>query len=332
MTKLVSQDEDLLAALKAATGDIGIDLNDAAMSLGLPPDLLANPHQIVPSQLFNCLLEAIANDYHCPDIALKVAENITEPTLGLPTRIMGLSPTLGDGLQKATQYSAFYRDTAHWQHQYGEHLVTLYKTTDPAYLQNFKQRNLLGIALFYRLLIEWSDSNWLPNKVSLTMADPGHNFSQTFEQFFATDIAFNNPLDGIHLPLNCINEKICTADDQVLQGVVAHINNLQHEINQGEDLIGRARLIVNQRLSFATCTLADLALYLAVEPETLTTELQEHGLTFEQLLEQQICEKAHYYLTEMHAPIELILAALMPNNEPRLNELLMSSLDAQPQW
>ena len=34
MTKLVSQDEDLLAALKTATDDIGIDLNDAAMSLG----------------------------------------------------------------------------------------------------------------------------------------------------------------------------------------------------------------------------------------------------------------------------------------------------------
>jgi len=332
MTKFVSQDEDVLNALKTATHRIGIDLPDAAMNLGLPPDLLANPDQFVPSQLFNCLLESIARDYHCRDLALKIAEHLETPALGLPTRMMALSKTFGDALAIATQYSAYYRDTGHWQHQIGEDGVTLFKALNPTANSYFQQRSLLGTAQMYRLLQHWSGNAWQPSAVSFSFSDPGARFTDTFKQFFATELRFDQAFDGIHFPVDCLGLNITTANDQLLYGVLAHIDSLEQEINKGGDLISQARLVINQRLSFASCNLEELAYYLNVSADSLSAELDAQGLSFEQLLEQQIAEKANYYLTEFHAPTELILSALMPDNEPRLSELLMARIEARPQW
>lgn len=331
MTKLVSQDNDLLNAFKLATKNMGVDLNEAAMSLGLPPNLLDNPDQFIASQLFNCLLEAIAKDYHCPHLAIEISQQIANPSLGLPTRVMGLSKTLGDALAISTQYGAFYRDTAHWQHQISEHGVVMFKAKSQ-YQQDFSQRSLLGTAQMHRLLKTWNGPGWQPTKVTLCMAQPNPRATEALQDFFATQLEFDQDCDGFYFPVETINNPVIGADDQLLYGVMAHIDNLQEEISKGAGVIDHARLVINQRLNFAHCSFADLVHYMEVSDDQLTAALAAQGLTFEQLMEQQVTEKAHYYLTELHAPIELILTALMPRNQPRLNELLMASLDTQAQW
>ena len=331
MTKLVSQDNDLLSALKLATKDLGIDLNAAAMTLGLPPNLLENADQFVASQLFNCLLQAIAKDHHCPQLAVHIAQHMTAPSLGLPTRIMGLSKTLGDALAISTQYGAFYRDTAHWQHQIGDQGVVLFKAKSQ-YQKDFSQRSLLGTAQMHLLLKMWNGPNWQAQKVTLCMAEPHPRALEYLQNFFSCKVEFDCECDGFYFPIDSINNPVIGADDQLLYGVLAHIDNLQQEISKGTDVIDQARLVINQRLNFAHCSQQDLAHHLEITSEQLSAELRQSNITFDQLSEQQITEKALYYLTELHAPIELILVAFMPHNQPRLNELLMTSLDNQSQW
>ncbi|GAA4935058.1 AraC family transcriptional regulator ligand-binding domain-containing protein [Halioxenophilus aromaticivorans] len=331
MTKLVSQDQDLLNAVKLATDELGINLGEAAMKAGLPPDLLGNAELFIPSQLFNCVLEAIAQDFRSPDLAVVIARHLASPSLGLPTRIMGLSRNLADALDISTQYGAFYRDTGHWQHQIGQQQLVLFKRNNN-YQKHFQQRNLLGTAQMHCLLGQWLGCEYAPNKISLGISNPHPKAEEALQDFFACELEYEAERDAFYLPEDSLQQAISTSNGELLQGVIAHVHGLQEEITKGSDVVAQTRLVINQRLSFASCTLDDLAFYLKTTPEVLTRALAQHKLSFEEILEQQIAEKAHYYLTDLHAPIELIVEALMSNNPQRLNELLMASLDEQRQW
>ncbi|WP_317930589.1 AraC family transcriptional regulator ligand-binding domain-containing protein [Halioxenophilus sp. WMMB6] len=332
MKPIVSQDADVLNSLRLATKNLGIELEDAVIKMGLPPDLLKTPDQFVPSLLFNSLFEYLAQDYHCHDLALHAANLLQAPQLGLPARVMSLSRNFKEALDKAAQYGAFYRDTGPWQHQVSDGLVTLFKPANPFGSQHFRQRNLFGTAQMYQLICQLSGNLWRPSRVSFSFPDPGARFTYTFHDFFQCDLAFNQAVDAIHFPEGYLEFNITSADAYLLRGVEMHIEALQQEVMTGNDLLARAKLIINQRLSFASCTLEELASYMATTPESLSQHLAEQGLSFDDLLEQQISEKANYYLTEFHAPAELILSALMPNDEPRLNELLVDKLEGKQQW
>ena len=332
MKSPLSQDVDVLNALKSATQTIGFDLQDAVIGLGLPPDLLKSPDQFVPSQLFNCLLESIARDYHCHDIALKVAQNLHSPQLGLPARVMELSPNLRIALDKATQYGAFYRDTCPWQHQVSDSEVAIYKLNTDIGSQHLRQRSVLGTAQMYLLLRKLSGNNWHPHRVSFSSPDPGARFSDTYKDFFNCEIDFDQPINAVHFSEHYLDYSIATSNNTLLQTIEHHIQGLQRELTKDGDLITKAKLIINQRLNFGYCSINELTHDLSTTKELLLDELHSHGLNFESLMEQQISEKANYYLTEFHAPTELILSSLMPQNEPRLNDLLTEKIATQHQW
>lgn len=332
MKPFISQDADLLNAAKQAATNIGFDLQDALIDLGLPPELLNNPDQFVPSQLFNCLLERTAKSYHCKDFALHVARNLQNPSLGLPTRLMALSANLRDALNRAGQYGAFYRDTSHWQHQIGEQKVSFAKTASSFSSEHCPQRNLLGTAQMYLVITQLANYAWRPSLVSFSISDPGARFRDTFDEFFQCPIKFDQSKDGLEFDLEYLDAPIASANPELLRGVEMHIESLQAELNQGGDVLSRARLIINQRLNFGNCTLEALANFLQLSPSQLIESLDQAETNFAQLMEQQIAEKATYYLTQFHAPTELVLQAMMPNDQPHLSDLLMARLDGGHQW
>ena len=332
MKQFISQDADVLHAVNTAADELGIDLQDVAIKLGLPPDLLKHADQFVPSQLFNCLLETIGRDYHCQDFAVKAATHIQTPLLGLPTRVMGLCASFQQAFERAAQYSAFYRDTSYWQHQIGEGQVCFYKAGSSFNSEHYRQRNLLGTSQMFTIISELSGHLWRPNKVSFSFADPGARFRTTFDEFFQCELEFDQSFDGVYFPEGYLEYKISSCNVDLLRGVEMHISSLQEELKQGGDLLAQAKLIINQRLSFGCCSLSDLAHFMSLPEPQLVEELERAGISFSELMDQQIAEKANYYLTEFHAPTELILSALMPGNEPHLNDLLMSKLEKGHQW
>ncbi len=332
MTAICSNDEYILKALQLATQQLGFDVQEAVIGLGLPPDLLNTPEQFVPSQLFNCLLESIARDFHCYDIALVAAQHLRTPQLGLPARVMELSPHLRAALPKATQYGAFYRDTGPWQHHISDGQVALYKNELEFGHELVQQRNLLGTAQMLMLMTQLCGETWRPSKVSLSMPDPGARFSQSFTEFFGCEIDYDQHFDALHFSEAYLDLPIATANTDLLLDIELHIHKLQRDILKEGDFITRVKLVINQRLNFGSCSKLELAKYLGTSIEHLTAELQAAQLDFETLLEQQISEKANYYLTEFHAPTKLILSTLMPNNERRLNQLLSEKINAVHQW
>ena len=322
MKQPLSEDENVLNALIETSKDLGIDLEAAISKLGLSEKLLSSPGQFVASHLFNCLLEAIAKDYHCHDMALRIASKQPEPQLGLPTSLMALSSNFRSGLNKASEYSAFYHDTHYWQHDVCEDHVRLFKASTPYSSQYFHQRNLLGTAHMFTLIGNLSNHLWHPNKLSFSFPDPGAKFSQTFHDFFGCELLFDQDEDSITFPLEYLEYSIASSDPSLLRGMELHIKSLQEELLQDRSFIERARLLMDERLRFAHCGEAELAHYMAVSTEQLRVELRLENVTFNALFEQQICKRAAEYTQKYHAPSKLIAAALMPENKTRLLELM----------
>jgi len=326
MKHILTQDGDILNALEEACNALGIDLKDTMHKLGLSPSLLLAPGKLVPSLLFGCILEAIARDYHCHDLALHVARKLQAPQLGLAARLMSLSTTLRSGLDKAHLYSAFYQDTSHWQHKIDNDQLILFKTSTRSNCEHWRQRNLFGIAQMFMLLKNMSGRLWRPSKISFSSKSLGGRFSDTFQQFFQCELAFEQAYDAIHIPIDALEFSVATCDVNLMRGMETQIKILQQGLQENRDFIGRARLIIDQRLSFAGCSQNELAFYMAVTEDQLNAELAKSNISFELLLEQQIAEKARYYLSEFKAPHKLIVSALMPDNEARLAALLKADI------
>ncbi|GAB2189267.1 hypothetical protein MAH1_08750 [Sessilibacter sp. MAH1] len=332
MKQIVSQDTDVLLSLEAASKDLGFDLLDEVIKLGLPPDLLKNPDVFVPSQLFNCLLEHIANDMHCKHLGLLMAHHLQTPHLGIPTRVMSLCQNFREALLKANEYSAFYRDTGPWQSSTEGNNVSIFKIHDLIDGHHYHQRSLFGTAQMYHLILQLNGSEWQPSSVSFSFANPGGRFYETYQNFFDCAVKFDQPFDGVTFDAKYLDSSIVTADRELLKDIELHIETLNSEILTNGDFISHAKQIISQRLNFATCTLEEVAEFLSLTPCDLSKRLEQSALSFITLLEEQVCEKATFYLTQLNAPVELILSALMPGNEPRLNDLLTRRLAALNQW
>lgn len=332
MKQIVSQDTDILRSLESTSKEIGFNLEDEVIKLGLPPNLLSNPDLFVPSQLFNSLLENIAQNLHCHDLGIRMAKHLNSSHLGLPGRMMLLCETFKQALDKATHYSAFYRDTGPWQYCIDNDNVSIFKTHDYNGEQHYQQRSVFGTAQMYKLITTLSANQWKPTSVSFSHKDPGARFTETYKAFFNCDILFDQTFDGVSFDADHLNDDIISADKELLFNIEQHIEGLNKEVLNDNDFLSHVRQIISQRLNFSNCSLAEIADSLSLTSDDFSERLQQRTMSFKTLLEEQICEKANIYLTQFNAPTELVLSTLMPGNEARLNELLMNKIADQPQW
>ncbi|NKI16238.1 AraC family transcriptional regulator [Spongiibacter sp. KMU-166] len=314
MMPSASEDEIVLHALQEATRSLGIDLEHSLKRLGLSPRLLAPPGRFAASHLLNYLLEDMAQHYHCQDLALHVADKLSAPQLGLPARVLSLSLDLENGLDKAAQFPVFYRDTCYWQHSVMAGQVTLSKPASPFGSQFFRQRNVFGTAQMFMLLRQLTGKLWHADAVSFSFSDPGGNFTQTYRAFFNCELHFNQVVDAIHFSDEFLNYQFAGSDVNMLRMLEARIVTMQRELLRQRDFLDQARLLIDQRLNFSTCTLDELAVYMNRSEGQLSGDFDSSGMTFDALLHQRRVERAKYYATALRAPANVIAAALFPGS------------------
>lgn len=322
MKQFHSDELDVLNALLAACKGLGIESRDTLKQLGLSRALLNAPETFVPSHLFNAVIEEIARGYHCHDLALHIARNLTTPHLGLAARIAAFSLDLRSGLAHASRYALYYQDTSCWQYQIADQRVCLYKQATPFTSQHIPQRNLLGTAQMFMLLGLLTDKLWQPSSVSLSFADPGYRFTETFEAFFQCDLAFEQDKDAIYFAEEYLDYSLGTADLTMLHNLETQVDGLQRALFEDRPPVEQARLIIDQRLRFSDCSADELAMYMGMSSDQLAAIFDDAGTSFAAILEQQTVDRARYCLKRFNPPLTLVTEALMPEDPGRLATLL----------
>ncbi|MAY38206.1 MULTISPECIES: AraC family transcriptional regulator ligand-binding domain-containing protein [Spongiibacter] len=312
MRPFLSDEEDVLNAFLKACNELGIDAKDALKSLDLAPSLLASPEKLVPSHLFNQLLEEVARLYHCHDLALRVAQQLGAPRLGLPGRLMAYSLDLRSGLNKAEHYAVYYQDTGYWQQHTDNGLVTLSKQPSPFASEYNHQRNLLGTAQLFLLLRQITGGFWQASQLSFSFPDPGGKFTDTFRAFFRCELRFSQPSDAIHFAEEYLDTDLSTADPGALKSLENQISAFQAELLGEQAPLGRARLLLDQRLRFASCDFSELAFYMGISKEALRQTFRDAASSFDEFRRERQAERAQYYERVFHAPTALLARAIAP--------------------
>lgn len=325
MKRFLSEEKYLVNAFLRACDQLGVDYKQAFKTLGLSRVLLSSPETFVPSHLFNAVLEAIARDYHCRDLALHIARNLTTPQLGLAARIAAFSLDLRSGLAHASRYALYYHDTGCWQYRIEDQQVCLYKQATPFTSQHIPQRNLLGTAQMFQLLGLLTDKLWQPSSVSLSFSDPGYRFTETFEAFFQCHLVFDQDKDAIHFAEEYLDYSLGTADPTMLHNLETQVDGLQRALFEDRPPVEQARLIIDQRLRFSSCTAEELATCMGMPLDQMTAIFDGVDTSFEEILEQQTVERARYCLNRFSPPLTLVTGALMPDDPARLAALLTTS-------
>lgn len=324
MKRFVSDEKDIANAFLRACAALGIDHKHAFKELGLSRVLLNTPESFIPSHLFNLVLEDIARNYHCRDLALHIADNVTVPHLGLAARIAAFSLDLRSGLHHADNYSLYYQDSGCWQHHLHDGQVCLYKPATPYFSQYYTQRNLLGTAQMFMLLRQLTDNLWQPTSVSLSFSDPGYSFTDTFSAFFQCDLSFDQDKDAIYFAEDYLDYTLSSADLTMQQNLETQIKGLQQSLFEDKDLVNRARMIIDQRLRFSSCSEEEVARLMEMPTEQFHSELSKAGTNFTQLSNERYLERVRFYIKRFNSPTDLTLRAAMPDNPAKLAALMDS--------
>lgn len=324
MKRFLSDEKYLMNAFLRAGDQLGIDYKRVFKALGLSRVLLNSPEAFIPSHLFNRVLETIANDDHCHDIALHIAQNLTTPHLGLAAKVAAFSLDLRSGLAHAQDYNLYYQDTGCWRHHLADQQVCLYKPGTPFCSHYNSQRHLLGTAQIYLLLEQLTGGLWQPSAVSFSFPDPGYRFTDTFESFFACELAFDQDKDAIYFPEDDLDVSLTTADLGMLRSVETQINELQMTLFEDQDILGRARLVLDQRLRFSACTEPELAQLLGLSAAQLHNELSQANTDFSRLYLERCADRATFYIRRFNAPTDLVCQSLSPDNPEQLAQFLVA--------
>lgn len=322
MKRFLSDEKYILNAFLRAADDLGIDHKKALNDLGLSRVLLSSPENFVPSHIFNLVLEEIAASYHCHDLALRVAQHLTSPHLGLAARITAFSLDLRSGLKHADNYSLYYQDTGCWQHNIVDKQVHLYKPASTFSSQYNPQRNLLGTAQMVLLLKKLTNNLWHPSSICLSFSDPSYRFTETFETFFQCEVRFQQGRDEICFVEDILDYSLETADPNMQQSLENQVKALQKSLFEDRDFVECVKMIIDQRLRFSTCTAAELAQFMGMSIAELVDKLDAAGTNFEDLLQQQRLKRAQYYISRFNCPVDLVARAVMPENPATLTALL----------
>ncbi|QQD19160.1 AraC family transcriptional regulator ligand-binding domain-containing protein [Spongiibacter nanhainus] len=322
MKRFLSDEKDIANAFLRACDALGIDHKNALKELGLSRVLLNYPECFVPSHMFNLVIEELARTYHCHDFALHIAQNLTVPHLGLTAKIASFSLDLRSALNHADNYSLYYQDSGCWQHHIADGQVCLYKPTTPYSSHYYPQRNLLGSAQMFMLLGQLTDGLWQPSSISLSFPDPGYRFTDTFSDFFQCELSFQQNRDAIYFSEDYLDYNLSTADLNMQQNLETQIKGLQQSIFEDRDLVDCARMIIDQRLRFSSCSETELAYFMGVSTVELTDNLNAVATSFKPLLQQQQLERARYYTKRFNCPGDLVARAIMPEEPEKLSALL----------
>ena len=300
-------DAEIILGVKEAADELGIDIVSRMKTLGLDPGLLNDPRGYISWGLFNDLLETAANEEQCFYFGLLVAKHQPAIPLSMLGQMMKLCPTIGAAISKGHQYNSIYSHIVYWESLIESGFVRLSRKLYHAQVGVYGQCNTYGVVQVYKLLRALSNNRLQPTSVTFIHAEPDTATVKKYNNYFNIQVQFNQENDSITFPEEYLQLPIATADSRLLELIETHAGALQEKFRLDTDIVTNVRLIIRLKCSESACSLEHVARMLNLHPKTLHRQLKNSGMTFKQLLNEERCNLAQYYLSK--SSIQLIQLA-----------------------
>lgn len=145
-------------------------------------------------------------------------------------------------------------------------------------------------AIYTKRVRMLTDEDWFPSAVHFPFPAPPD--PQQHADFFKTKVQYDSPSGEFVVSLDCWNRELPGSDQQLMKVLDEHARMLLAQRPLPDDFVGKVRQEIVRDLHGGEATRDSIAKRLNVSPRTMQRRLDEHGVTFADLLDEVRAELA----------------------------------------
>jgi len=275
----------------------GADADRLIREHGLPADVESRFEVELPVKAlhrFGEACEAAAGD---PLLGLHVAQQLRRGTYGLVEYIARSSETMREVLAGLGRYLALLNPTVapEFREAAGEATFQYRVRGEP--LAYGRHANEMGIGLIVGQGRALTARSWDPRRVWLSHPPPGEAEVKALRRFFACEVTFNAPGNGLAGDSALLDLRI-TSGDPALRKLLEERAGRELGAAGGGDFLTQARDAVGRALERGPPRMGAVAKAMALSARTLQRRLAEEGTTFQEVVDEVRRELAQKYLQD----------------------------------
>lgn len=276
----------------------GVAADALCAAVGLNPALLEDPDARIPFPTHVAFWREVVTRSGDAYFGLHSGERFQLPMLGVVGYIAANAANFGEALQRIVHYSALVSNASvPWCSldaqvgRIGMHIV------NPVH--HVVERMLTVLVMFGRQL---TGIEWAPLTVHFQHPPPPDQ--SEYRRIFQAPVYFNQPENMAMVARTVLDFPNKRADPELCRYLQRHADNLLVQYARPATFVDQVRHQVLEGLRRQDVNAARLARLLGMSPRTLHRRLQEHGTSYQTLLDAVRCDLAHSYLGERHLAID----------------------------
>lgn len=287
--------------------ELGVQPAVVLRAAGLAPGALDDPDARVSYAEMGHLIQTCVDLTGCDHFGLLLGQRAGTLSLGLVGQLMSHAPTLGTAL----------RDLVDHQHRNARGSVVflldqgadilfgyaIYQSNIEAAVQLYDGAVALAFGII-RKAIGISHLDGLEALLSRAAPDD----IDPYLRYFGVKVAFDSDMTGVLLPRHWMDRPVVGADPGVRAELERRVDLLGADGDQ--DIVTRLRRALSTGLLTGRVGGDELAAQLGTARRTLNRRLEEHGVTFQRILDETRFEFARQLLGNTHLGIAQIAAVL----------------------
>ena len=285
-----------LSGVAEAVLSAGISPDEVYRAAGLARSGITDPQQWLPLHKVADLFEAAATQLKQDSLGLRLGASIDPRDLGLLTYLVLSAATLRTGIQIVRRYIRLLSDGVDLELQVSDDRATVSYLVTATDIVDRRQIADWAVALLVNGMRRMIGPQWAPKQVHFEHPRPAD--VAPYEKFFAADILFNRPRNGLVVDAADLDLRPETADPRLHEILEAHADAILWVRPQEDGIIDLLRAFVVRSLGAGYPAIDVAAHEIGVSVRTLQRRLREIGTDYSELVDDTRRDLARRYLDE----------------------------------
>lgn len=277
-----------------AMAEFGVDPRPLLREVGLAPDLLANPEQLIPARAVARLLERSATATGCVTLGLRMAEGRALGNLGATSLLIAHQPTLRQALAALSEFRARVNSTLTLHFQEGPKETILREDFSLHRPEPNRQASDLALGVLAGLCMAVLGDGWAPRSVCFAHQRPPQAEMPVVSRLFRCPAEFDCELNALIIDSRDLDRPNRAADT----ALAVHARQLLQTVQDADEhtVAQDVEQLIKLLLPSGRATIQTCAASLGATVRTLQRTLDAEGESFSKLLNQARMQLAAQYL------------------------------------
>ena len=293
------------AGFRELVTTLGGDPESLLQRFRIKPELLDDEDARVPLRSLVGLLECAAEELHCSDFGLRMAEYQNLHVLGPIALIARNSTSVGHALTEIVRFIGYHSDGIQLDLDLSApqapRMVIELRLPGPQ-----RQMTELAMGMAHNTMKLLCGPGFSARTILLSGSSPLP--PARYRRYFASEIYLGQASNALVLTRQQLEQRIERQDSVLHRTLVQYLSHVH--LQGSPDLPEQVRRLVLRLLPTQQCRLALVAEQLGLHERALQRQLAELGQRFDELLERIRRERADFYLAERDISLAQIAGML----------------------